>query len=99
MGEQVVYTQGVTFITSPAQYIPDSHCHWNTGSQNLAIEAITLCAYHKRWETQGERVNFTQEITISEEMTPIPYLILKVLAFMIIFSSQDMRTTHSHISF
>ena len=62
-------------------------------------EAVFLCTYCKGWETRGERINFTQEITISEEMTPIPYVILKVLAFTSIFSVQDMRATHPRFSF
>lgn len=37
------------------------------------------------WETQGGRVNFTQEIPISEEMTPIPHAALKALEFRSIF--------------
>lgn len=46
---------------------------------------------------QGERVNFTQEITVSEEMTPVPYVIFKVSAFTIVFSLKDMCTTHPPI--
>lgn len=44
-------------------------------------EAVFSCAYHKGWETRAETVNFMQEITISKNMIPIPYDILKVLAF------------------
>lgn len=43
---------------------------------------------------QGERVNFTQEITVSEEMTPGPYVRFKVSAFTIVFSLKDMHATH-----
>lgn len=62
-------------------------------------EAVFLCTYRKGWETWGERVNFTREITVSEEITPIPYFILEVLAFMIIFSLHDMHATHPQFSF
>lgn len=61
-------------------------------------EAVFLFIYHKGREMQGESVNFTQEITIGEETTQIPYIILKVLAFTSIFSLQDMCNTHPHFS-
>lgn len=99
-GEQVVYAQGVTFIT--AQCVPHSCCRWNVGSRNPAEEAGG-CIFRVRTASDGrrreKRVNFTKEITASKETTPIPYVILKVLAFPIIFSLHHMCTTHPQFSF
>lgn len=76
--EWVVYAQGVMFIISPARCVPDSHHRGNTDSRNLGEEAggcVSVCV--QGWKMQGERVTFTQEITVSKKWPQFPMLYSK----------------------
>lgn len=86
-------------------HIPGSVCPWQPPPREHWLPKSGWRGRRVRFcvctgmEDAGRKSYFHTGNHCQQEMTPIPYVILKVLAFMIIFSLQDMRTTHLQCSF